>query len=126
RPTDGRQADEHRPLPGEVLAPPVLTRVVDPSQVAGHRIDAGEVRAFVQVAVGTGQGKVRGLVGPLVLLGDAVIDQGADWQGGLRELAVCTPVPGPPPDSSPEIIRHGAWFARLSESRALDWRTASS
>jgi hypothetical protein len=61
----------------------------------------------------------------LVLLGDDVIDL-VDWQGRLRELAVFAPVPGPPPDSPPEIVGHGDGFARLSDSRALDWRTASS
>jgi hypothetical protein len=50
RPADGCQADEHRPLPGEVLAPAVSPRVVEPGQLAGHRIEAGDVRALVEVA----------------------------------------------------------------------------
>ena len=75
--------------------------------------------------MGAGQREVRELVAPLVLIGDDVIDLVADRQGRLRKLAVLAPIPGPPPDSPPEIVRHEDWFARLSESRAFDWRTAS-
>lgn len=86
RPTDGRQPDEHRPLPGEVFAPAVSSRVVEPGQLAGHRVAAGDVRAFVKVAMDAGQREVRGLVTALVLVRDDVIDLVAGIRGRLREL----------------------------------------
>src|SRR5215467_13780167 len=76
--------------------------------------------------MGAGQGEVRGLVAPLVLLGDDVIDLVAELHGRLRDPAVFAPRPGPPPDSPRAIFRHEGGFARLSDSRAFDRRTASS
>ncbi len=47
RPSDRRQADEHRPLPREMLAPPVLSRMVEAGKLSGHRVDPREVRPLV-------------------------------------------------------------------------------
>jgi hypothetical protein len=76
--------------------------------------------------MGASESQVRGLVTPLVLFGDDVIDLVAESQGRLRDPAVFTPMPGPPPDSPRQIFRHEDRFALLSDSRAFDRRTASS
>ena len=39
-----------------------------------HRVEAGDVRALVEVVMGAGQREVRELIAPLVLVGDDVID----------------------------------------------------
>jgi hypothetical protein len=72
-----------------------------------------------------GQGKIRGLVTALVLIGDDVIDLVAGMRGRLRELAVFAPITSPAPDSRREIVCHGDCLARLSDSRAFDWRIVS-
>jgi hypothetical protein len=109
-----------------MLAPPVLPRVVETGQLPGYRVKSGEVGALVAVAMGASESQVRGLVTPLVLFGDDVIDLVAESQGRLRDSAVFTPISCPPPDSPCEIFRHEDWFDLLSDSRAFDRRTASS
>jgi hypothetical protein len=60
RPSDGRQADEHRPPPGEMLAPPVLPRVVKARQLPGHRVESGEVGSLVAVARAQAKARFEG------------------------------------------------------------------
>jgi hypothetical protein len=73
-PRDGRLTDEDRTLPCEMLGPAILARVKQSHELAGARIQAGDVRAFVAVAVVAGEREVRGDRLAAVLLGDDVID----------------------------------------------------
>src|SRR5436305_375204 len=45
---------------------------------------------------------------------------------GRQADEVFTPMASPAPDAPHQIVRHRGCFVRLSNSRALDWRIASS
>src|SRR5438094_7738145 len=51
---DGRAPNEDRTVPSEVPRPLVPSRIEKPSLLAGFRIDAAEVRSFMEIAVEAG------------------------------------------------------------------------
>lgn len=57
-----------------MLGPNLLTRVEQGDHCIRRRIDAGEVRSFVQVAVLAREGEVGGCGWPAVLAGHDVLD----------------------------------------------------
>jgi hypothetical protein len=87
-PADWCQADEHRPLPVEVIAPAVSARVVEPGQLPGRRVESGDVRALVEIAVNARNREVRRIVVLFMLFGDDVIDLVWAPRGRLREPTV--------------------------------------
>lgn len=84
RPADGRAADQRAAIVAEVIAPLVLSRVEQRRDLAAVRITAGQVRPFVPVAEGTGQGEVARHRAAVMVAGDDMIDFKCGTRLGLR------------------------------------------
>src|SRR5262249_18228685 len=85
----------------EMVGPPVAPRVVERYEVAGHRVDPGQVRRLVQVTAVAGEDEVFGVVGAAVLLGDDVLDVVRQDAMPLTEKAAFTTVVRATPDECP-------------------------
>jgi hypothetical protein len=83
------------PTPFEVICPTVSPWMEQRGDPIGLRIDAGQIRPLVQVAVNAGQGEVRQVIRAAVDLGHNVLDV-QNSQGGIAlvKLAVFAPVAG--------------------------------
>ena len=100
RPPDGRQADQTRPTPPEMLRPEIAARMVEGHESARLAVDARDVGPLAPITSQAGQGEVSELRLSAVLAGDDVVD----WEGPrirrLREAAVLAasrrPLPNPP------------------------------
>jgi hypothetical protein len=103
-----------------VLVPRLASRIEEPDDAPGLRIDPREIRPFVQVAVIAGEGEVIGVVGAAVLPGDDVLDVKRDERDVLLQQP--TVFAAPPSPRSNEIAdgsRRHAPEARTSAPRAL-------
>jgi hypothetical protein len=58
----------------EMIGPTVASRVEQRDNLARDRIDAGQVRAFAQIAAVTGEGQILVIVAPTVLARNYVFD----------------------------------------------------
>jgi hypothetical protein len=54
RPTDGLAADQRAAQEAEVIVPFVPSREIEPRGIAGQRVEPGQVRPLVGVAVNAG------------------------------------------------------------------------
>src|SRR4051794_6999051 len=108
-----------------MVNPGITARVEERGHLPGIGVDSGDVGAFVQVAVDAGQGKVRGVVGPAVLLRGDVLDVEGREIMLLAEQAVFTAISSPPPDRGPRrgVHHEGGWRARTRRALALSTLT---
>jgi hypothetical protein len=108
RPADSSSADQQRPVPGEVRAPSLAAGIEKSRELAGLRIEPGNVRAFVEIIVRAGKREVFERRLAAVLLGDNVIE----GKGELREIswdfAILAAVFGSLPDSPLQHFVHGS------------------
>lgn len=54
-------------VPSEVILPALLPRVKQRSEISGKWINAGEIRAFVKIAINAGEAEVGGIVASAML-----------------------------------------------------------
>jgi hypothetical protein len=78
RPAHGRETDDALGLDPEVLVPAIGTGVEKACQLAGCRIHTREIRPFVTITEMTGEGEVRLVVIPVMLLRHDVLDVKCD------------------------------------------------
>jgi hypothetical protein len=93
--SDGRAADEFAALVAEVIRPFMAAGVEQRRELAGQRVEAGDIRAFVDVAVIAGKGKVARDRAAAMLAGDDVIELEGDTAPGLRKAAIFAAAVGP-------------------------------
>ena len=99
-------AGEHGPLSAEMLIPTIPARMKQPDDFMRHRIDAGQVRALVAVAIDAAQRQVFLLRRPAVLLRNDVIHLEIQPRKSLGKLAIFATEPGTPPDRFHEVPLH--------------------
>jgi hypothetical protein len=80
---------------GEVLRPFISARIEKSRQVAGAGVYAGEVRAFMMVAVVASESEVGHVIGAMVLQRRDVLNMEGDHVMPLVDLAILTAVAGP-------------------------------
>ena len=78
----------------EVVLPPVMARVEEWSDLAGVGVEAGEVGAFLVIALRAGEREFGRVVRAAVLTGEDVFDVESERGGVLRQPAVFTAMPG--------------------------------
>ncbi len=88
RATDRRAADEDATIEPEMMAPFVPSRMIEPRHLAGRWVEAGEVRAFVDIAVVAREREVARNRASAMLAGDDMIDFERHPRPGLRQAAV--------------------------------------
>ena len=88
-----------------MVNPGITARVEERGHLPGIGVDAGDVGALVQVAMDAGQGEVRRIIGPAVLLRGDVLDVEGREIMLLAEQAVFTAIPGASPDPRPASRR---------------------
>ena len=105
RPT--RSAYQKRSIHGKVALPPLPSRVKKRDQLSSHWIAAGDVGAFVLIAVQAAPGEVLKHGSATMLLGDDVIDLEREgivrgWHvailaraGSTSSMRECTPLSTP-------------------------------
>jgi hypothetical protein len=74
RAPDRGQSDGNDAIVSQVFLPPVAARMEESHDLIRHRINSGQVRPFVEVAMMTRKREVRRIVGATVLPGDNVFD----------------------------------------------------
>lgn len=75
--------------PVEVVSPSIKSGIEQQHNRVGFRVDRGEIRSLVSVAVRTSQGQIVRVVAAAVLLGPNVLDvKGEKRRGRLGQLAV--------------------------------------
>src|SRR5437867_4360738 len=77
-----------------MLCPFVLPRVKQRNDLAGFRINASQIRAFLQVAMPTGEREVVMLLRATVLRSDNVFDVERPAESLLRHARILAPVAG--------------------------------
>ncbi len=83
-PTDRRPADEDGALPVEMPLPLVSAWVKKFGELPADRVESGDVRPLVAIAVEAGQGEVSRGGGAVMLPGDDVVDGEMVRVGRLR------------------------------------------
>ncbi len=115
RSPDGRLSDQYWPVPCEVGAPFLAAGIEESRELASLRVESGDVRAFVEIVVGAGEGEVYvGRLAPM-LLGDDVIDgesELGDVSGNL-EYSQRSPARFLTRRSSDSFMAHGSCPAFL-------------
>lgn len=83
---DGREPENLRAIPREAVVPCIVPRMKQTGVLSGLRVNPGEIRSFVGVAIEAGEGEI--LVDRLasMLPGDDVINP-------KRQLCECTGIP---------------------------------
>jgi hypothetical protein len=81
-------AVEPRAVPSEVLLPKVGSRVKEPSELAGFRVEARNVGPFIEIAAAAAQGKILQRRAPAVLAGDNMVHDVPECGSRLREQAI--------------------------------------
>ena len=124
-PTDLGPPDEFRPFPAKMPSPPLSARVEQANDLSRDRIDAAQIRAFVEVAVVAGQGKVISEVAAPVLFGDDVFDVETRKRIVVLEQAtILATILRPLPNQLPQRLIHQEPLCFLSKARALDCKMA--
>src|SRR5205814_2247213 len=81
-------SDQDWPAPPKMLFPRVRTRVEQPRERGRFRVNAGDVRAFMEVAVVATEGEIVRDGRTAVLAGDNVVDDETESPAALGGLAV--------------------------------------
>lgn len=84
----GGFAHDTGPITGKVIGPPIASRMEQRRQDTGVGIDPAQVGALLEIALGTGEREVGGIVGAAVLPGDDVFHVGTESGSVLREAAI--------------------------------------
>jgi len=93
-----------------VGAPFLAAGIEESRELASLRVESGDVRAFVEIVVGAGEGEVFvGRLAPM-LLGDDVIDGEGELGDVSGNLAIFTAIPGSFPDAPLQRFVHGSRF----------------
>jgi hypothetical protein len=100
-PAGRRQALNIRAAVHEVIRPPVSPGMKQNLQLASHRIDSAEVRAFVQIAAMASKREITEIVAPAVLTGDYVFDLMRHRAVRLAKPTVLAPICRPGADEKP-------------------------
>lgn len=103
---DWRVTDKHCSGPLEMFTPVVSPRIEQPDDFASHRVDAGQVGAFVAIAVDAAQGEVFALRRPAVLLRDHMINLKVESRESFRKVAVLTAERSSLPNEFNELSLH--------------------
>jgi hypothetical protein len=74
RSAKGSATDQNRTIPVEMPRPLVPPGVKESSEFLGDRVDASQVRPFVQIVLVTREGQIRWRICTAVLTGDDVLD----------------------------------------------------
>jgi hypothetical protein len=74
RPTDSGEAGEFGTVPREVLLSGVPAGIEQAGELAGYRIDPGDVRSLVEVVVVAGESEVFGGSRTVVFYGNDMVD----------------------------------------------------
>ena len=117
-PSNRRLANNQRAVQSKMLGPFVPPRMEKPHDPVGLRLDARQVGAFHQVAIGTGQGQVLRIVSATMLARDDVLDMKAQFGKLLREVAVLAKTAGPAPNQRAQRRVHQAAFGCCRNARA--------
>ncbi len=88
RSSNGCDADKHRTVPLEMLTPNVLTRMKKRRQFVRFRIESGDVRSLVRIAVGAGQAEIGGRSQSVVFLRANMVHLMRQNRTRLRKLTV--------------------------------------
>lgn len=126
-PTAGRQPDQERPVPAEVVSPRLHARVEQPDHSPRFGINGREVRSFLSIALRTTQRQVLQVVIGLVLARKDMVYVEGRLICGLGKQAVFAPVGGASDDQGTcgwvnqvDYAAEGRW---LSARRALDFQS---
>ena len=76
---DSRLTDKMDSVPAEMIVPSLLAGVEERGDRIGFRIDAGEIGAFVQVAVDAGEAKVGVTAATVFERADVLDVEGCEW-----------------------------------------------
>ena len=130
RPTDGGAAGDVDSLEGKVILPSLLARVEQLSDRAGARVNAGQVGAFVEIAVDAREAEVGFVIGAAMLARTDVLDvQGGEWRVVLMQVAILAAVGRPLAHEGSRRLRHKAapdfivWASRRRVATNLLART---
>jgi hypothetical protein len=91
-------------------APPLAARIEEPRQPATLRVDPCDVRAFVEIVVWAGEGKILVCRLTVMLFGDDVIDGESEFRDISWYLAVFTTISSSFPDTPVKRCVHGLRF----------------
>ena len=106
RPADAGAADEQRACPSEVLRPFILAGIEEADHPPRARIEARNIRSFIQIAPKAGQREICESSAATVLLGQDVIDREPGTVQRLRHAAVFADVLGAPAYSFLQTLSH--------------------
>ena len=112
RPTDGGSARDVDSLEGKVVFPPLLARVEQLGDRAGERVNAGQVGAFVEIAVDAREAEIGLIIGAAVLARADVLDvEGGERRVILMQVAILAAVCRPLAHQGSRRLRHEAALA---------------
>ena len=121
RPADGSCAGDVDSLEGKVVFLPLLARVEQPGERAGERVNAGQVGAFVEIAVDAREAEIGLIIGAAVLARADVLEvQGRERRVILMQAAILAAVRGPLAHEGSRRLRHEAaldFMVRASRRR---------
>jgi hypothetical protein len=92
---DGSSADKRAAFEAKVIMPLMPAGMLEPGEVTGGRVEAAQVRPFVDVAVVAGQGEVAGDRAAAMLAGNDVVELEGNPGPALRQVAILA-TPGCP------------------------------
>ena len=99
--------DDGRPIPAQVAAPTVPTRIEERRQLLRPSVTAGNIRPLIRIAMEATQSQVPRYCGAVMLYGDHVID--LEWRRiiSLRHQAVFAAAFGTTSHQFDERLVHG-------------------
>jgi hypothetical protein len=108
RPSNGRSARDHRSNHLKMIVPILRPWVKKRDHRIVERVQAGKIRPFVRIAMGTRKSEIRFVVRTAVLLGDHMLDLiSIEWFIVLSRVTVFAPVPGTLANPKPGDRVHG-------------------
>ena len=121
RPTDGGSTGDVDSLESKVILPSLLARVEQLSNRAGKWVNAGQVGAFVEIAVDAGEAEIGCVIGAAVLARTDVLEvEGGERGVILMQVAILAAVGRPLAHEGSRRLRHKAaldFMVRASRRR---------
>jgi len=106
RPADRSQAANNAAFDGEMLVPGVRSWIEQPSELGTRRVQSGEVWAFVEVAVPTGECQVVRLIAATVGPSHNVFDLETVRVVPLGKPAILAPLSCTVPNGKDRLVVH--------------------
>jgi hypothetical protein len=98
-----------------MIGPALTPRIKQRDNLPRHRIDAGQVRAFAEIATMTGKGQIAGIIAATMLAGYYVLDVVLKRATFLRKETILATVSGSTSDECPRRRLHRLGrFGKLS------------